>query len=195
MNRRSVKKVPKSSILKAALDLFSAQGYSETKMTDVAREVGISVGALYLRFRSKEDLCLELVRDQTKDYEALTAGLVESCGSPVQALEEYINFCMGYALKKKQLISMLYREHRLQFLKPLRNRFLRNQRELIESILKDGIEKGILRPLDTRKTALVIFGSIRGAVILKLIFGVGSSGVLSESLFDLICNGIRKDVA
>lgn len=188
------RKVTKSRILKAALDLFSAKGYSETKITDVARQVGISVGALYLRFRSKEDLFLELIQDQTKDYEKLAVRLVESCSDPVQALREYIAFCLGYALKKKQLISMLYREHRLHFLKPFRNRFMRNQRDMIESMLIDGINQGMIRPLDTQETALMIFASIRGAVMVKLIFGVGSSRAFGNALFDLISNGIRKDM-
>ncbi len=189
------KKVPDSKILKTALELFSSRGYSETKMKDIAHEAGMSVGALYLRFRNKEDLCLELVRDQTKDYEDLAANIVESGRDPVQALKDYISFCLGYALKKKQLISMLYREHRLHFMKPLRNKFMKNQLSLIESMLKDGIRDGIIRPLDTEETALMIFASIRGAVMLRLIFGIGSSRNLGDSLFDLICNGIRKDVA
>jgi AcrR family transcriptional regulator len=187
-------KVATSTILKAALDLFSAKGYAETKMTDVARSVDISVGTLYLRFKSKEDLCLELVNDQTKDYEKLAKSVVESCSDPVQALKGYISFCLEYALKKKQLISMFYREHRLHFLKPLRSKFMREQQKLIESILGDGIKQGLMRPLDTRETGLMIFASIRGAVMLKLIFGVGSSHELGKSLFDLISNGIRKDV-
>ena len=187
-------KVATSKILKAALDLFSAKGYAETKMTDIARAVNMSVGALYLRFKSKEDLCLELVKDQTKDYEKLAKSVVESCSDPVQALRDYISFCLEFALKKKQLISMFYREHRLHFLKPLRSRFMRKQQKLIESILGDGIEQGLVRPLNTQETGLIIFASIRGAVMLKLIFGTGSSKELGESLFDLISNGIRKDV-
>jgi AcrR family transcriptional regulator len=195
MNRRSVRKVSTAKILKVALDLFSSKGYGETKMVDIAREAGLSVGALYLRFNNKENLCLALIEDQTKDYEELSCSVVRSCSDPVLALRDYISFCLGYASKKKQLISMLYREHRLQFLKPLRNTWMKNQQKLIEALLTDGIKKGIIRPLDTRTTALTIFASIRGAVLLRLIFGTGSPKILGESLFDLISNGIRKDGA
>ncbi len=68
MNHRSFNKVPKSKVLRSALDLFSSKGYSETKMTEIARDSGLSVGALYLRFKNKEELCLELIKDQTKDF-------------------------------------------------------------------------------------------------------------------------------
>lgn len=187
-------KVTTSTILKAALTLFSEKSYAETKMSDVAREVGISVGALYLRFENKEDLCLELIKDQTKDYEKLAGDVVRSCSNPVCALRDYISFCLGYAFKKKKLISMLYREHRIQFIKPLRDGFMKSQLKLIETILTEGAEQNVFRSIDIKKTALTIFASIRGAVMLRLIFEVGSPKQLGESLFDVLCNGIRREV-
>lgn len=185
--------VDTSVILQTALELFSGNGYSETKMTDIARNAGLSVGALYLRFRNKEHLCLELIRDQTRDYERLTEDLVKSSPDPVQALRRYISFCIGYSLRKKQLITLLYREHRLHFLKPLRNKFLRSQQKLIESMLMDGMAKKRIRPLNAGKTALMIFGCIRGAIMLKLIFAVGTPGELGDSLCELISIGIGSD--
>ncbi|UCD35662.1 MAG: TetR/AcrR family transcriptional regulator [Nitrospiraceae bacterium] len=192
MNRRSAIKIPKPEILKTALKLFSDRGYSETKMTDIAREAGLSVGALYLRFRSKEYLCLELIQDQTRDYEELAEAVVASCSGADEALEKYIAFCLGYAFRKRQLITLLYREHRLHFLKPVRSAFMRSQQKLIESILHDGIRKGIMRPMDVKKMSLMIFAGLRGAIMLKLFFGIGSAPWLSKSLFDLISSGVRK---
>lgn len=188
-------KAPISKILKVALHLFSSKGYAETKMTDIARETGISVGALYLRFNSKEDLCMALINDQTKGYEKLAKRVTGADKEPLQALRDYISFCLEYAFKRKQLISMLYREHRLSFLQPMRKTFFKTQHRLIEGILISGIKKGAIRPLDTNDTALMIFASIRGAVMLRLIFGVGSSRGLGESLYDLVSNGIRKDAS
>jgi hypothetical protein len=39
----------------------------------------------------------------------------------------------------------------------------------------------------------MIFASVRGAVMLRLIFGVGSPEVMSSSLFKLVSEGIRKN--
>jgi len=41
----------------------------------------------------------------------------------------------------------------------------------------------------------MIFASIRGAILLKLVFGVGDAKAISNSLFKLIINGIRKDMS
>ncbi len=46
----------KNRILEAAFQEFSEKGFYQTTMDDVARRVGVSKGALYLYFNSKEEL-------------------------------------------------------------------------------------------------------------------------------------------
>ncbi|WP_339872714.1 TetR/AcrR family transcriptional regulator [uncultured Brevundimonas sp.] len=45
-----------AEILAAALEVFAARGYAATRLEDVARRAGVSKGALYLYFETKEDL-------------------------------------------------------------------------------------------------------------------------------------------
>ncbi|MFM5953032.1 MAG: TetR family transcriptional regulator [Novosphingobium sp.] len=56
----------RADILLAARDVFSARGFSGTRMDDIARAVGISKAALYLQFASKEAM-----------FEALVTELIE----------------------------------------------------------------------------------------------------------------------
>lgn len=190
MNHRSVTKTQKSKVLKAALDLFSSKGYSGTKMSDIARDVGISVGALYLRFKSKEELCLELIKDQTKDFGERTKNLPDK--DPLKALNAYITLNLEYASKKRQLISMFIREHKLPFIHPLRKNFFKSQLKIIKDILATGAKNGIFGSMNIEDKALMIFACIRGSILLKLIFGIGDAKALSNSLFKLIINGIRR---
>lgn len=192
MNHRSVKKVLKSKVLRSALDLFSSKGYSETKMAEIARDSGLSVGALYLRFKNKEELCLELIRDQTKDFIERIENLPDA--APVEVMGNYIALNLEYSFKKKQLLSLFFKEYNLPFLQPIRRKFFRTQHKIINDILVSGIKGGIFRSMDTKDTASMIFASIRGAVLLKIIFGIGDTKKMSASLFKLITDGIRKDV-
>lgn len=50
------KQTVQDKIVKTAIELFSKNGYRNTKMNDIARIMGISKGKLYLYFQSKEDL-------------------------------------------------------------------------------------------------------------------------------------------
>jgi AcrR family transcriptional regulator len=61
----------RDQILQAAMTCFARQGYHATSMDDVVRESGLSVGAIYSYFGSKEDLFLSLCdarADQTLGY-------------------------------------------------------------------------------------------------------------------------------
>tara|TARA_R110002096_G_scaffold434673_3_gene657224 strand:- start:34394 stop:35029 length:636 start_codon:yes stop_codon:yes gene_type:complete len=51
-------------ILTAALDEFSVNGFAGTRLEDVATRAGICKGTIYLYFKSKEELFVEVVRDR-----------------------------------------------------------------------------------------------------------------------------------
>jgi AcrR family transcriptional regulator len=46
--------------VEAARVVFAKKGYHDATMDDVAKEVGVSKGALYSYFKSKEDLLKEI---------------------------------------------------------------------------------------------------------------------------------------
>jgi AcrR family transcriptional regulator len=188
--RLSKVKVSNSKILKVALELFSSEGYSDTKMLEIAKRSGISVGALYLRFKSKEELCLELIKDQIKDFIEHTKNLTYE--DPAKTLEEYIVLNLECAFKRQKLLSIFIREFRLPFLQPLKKEFFKTQQKIIEDILIAGIKKGVFRPMDTKEVSSMIFASLRGVILLKIIFGIGNAEKMSKSLFKLIIHGIRK---
>jgi AcrR family transcriptional regulator len=52
----------RDTILAAALEEFSARGFADTRLDDVARRAGVAKGTIYLYFRDKQDLFQELVR-------------------------------------------------------------------------------------------------------------------------------------
>ena len=62
MTRQQQKEQRRLDILYKGLELFVEKGYKETKITDIAEELNISVGLLFHYFESKEDLYYELVR-------------------------------------------------------------------------------------------------------------------------------------
>ena len=51
----------REQLLDAALRVFASQGYEGTRIGDIVREAGLSTGAVYGRFRSKNDLLREAV--------------------------------------------------------------------------------------------------------------------------------------
>ncbi len=50
------KEEAKRRIVSVALDVFAEKGYDQTTMEDIGNRLGVSKGALYLYFKSKEEL-------------------------------------------------------------------------------------------------------------------------------------------
>ncbi len=55
-------------ILEAAADLISHYGYDKTTVSDIAQAAGVSKGAIYLHWRSKEDLFEALYAYEAQRY-------------------------------------------------------------------------------------------------------------------------------
>lgn len=60
--REEQKEKRRNEILMAGLDLFIRKGYAATKISDIAKQVGMSVGLLFHYFESKEMLYAELIK-------------------------------------------------------------------------------------------------------------------------------------
>ncbi|QCT94384.1 TetR/AcrR family transcriptional regulator [Caminibacter mediatlanticus TB-2] len=58
----------KEYIMKTALNLFAKQGFFNTTISDIAKEMGMSVGNLYNYFPSKESLAKELLIYTSKKF-------------------------------------------------------------------------------------------------------------------------------
>ena len=52
----------KNRIIKESIKFFSEKGYHKTKMAEIAESLGVSKGAIYQYFTSKEELFLEVIR-------------------------------------------------------------------------------------------------------------------------------------
>ena len=60
----------KERILEAALELFAQSGYSGTSMNDIAKQMGITKGALYKHYTGKQEILDRIVeRMNQMDYE------------------------------------------------------------------------------------------------------------------------------
>jgi len=67
----------RDQLLDAAARVFARQGYAGTKIQDIVREAGLSTGAVYGRFKSKNDLLREAVVRRTTNVARLGAEGVE----------------------------------------------------------------------------------------------------------------------
>ena len=61
-HRRRNPQATRDRLVRAALDLFTAQGYHDTTTPQIARRAGVAEGTIYRHFQSKEHLLNEIYR-------------------------------------------------------------------------------------------------------------------------------------
>ena len=69
--------ITRESVLKAALAVFSRKGYSAATMEDIAREAGVTRGAIYWHYGSKAELFIAL----ELKYSALSGDIVQKAAA------------------------------------------------------------------------------------------------------------------
>ena len=93
-----MKSQKKKKIVDKAWEMFARNGYEETKVEDITRELGVSKGSFYTYFATKDELLYEILGKIKKE-------IVENLGTinvnqvPEKILEDYVNNKMNYAVK------------------------------------------------------------------------------------------------
>src|SRR2546428_9288337 len=59
----------RKQLMAAAIDSFARLGYQGTSIDRIARDAGVTKGAVYYHFRDKEELLFEAVKDPIRRFE------------------------------------------------------------------------------------------------------------------------------
>ncbi len=89
MGTTTSKQTAKDRILKTASDLFYCQGYNATGIQQIINEAGVSKGAFYTHFKSKDELGKLYL--QKRHYDEMTQ-LKQSLATVKKPLERYYFF-------------------------------------------------------------------------------------------------------
>jgi len=168
MNKRSGKE-SKKKILHAATKVFSAYGYKGASMRKIAQAADISTGGLYLYFKNKEDLYTTLIRIRLNDLAEETREALGDIDDPAKAIRTFITMRVNYAKKHRELILILGKEQGFTFGIKARKQFFREQRRLVEEIVREGIASGTMRDCKVEEVAKIIICALRGFILSILV--------------------------
>lgn len=119
---RVKRKDTKRRILESALRLFSEKGIRETTIKDIAKDVGVTEGAIYRHFVSKDEIVRGLFGMYSEEfYNRLMSSFEEKTYKEkfYRAVEEFLNFCFENpeAFKYLDLFHYLRAEEVKEFIK------------------------------------------------------------------------------
>lgn len=187
----------RAQLLEAAKRCFAAQGYHETKVDDIVREAGLSKGALYWYFKSKEELLdnlcdcysadlkdLFLKATQTGDIDPLylmvevgAAMLAQATGDPDRRLIWMEHWSLAVRHPQSQAKhAALYQ----QWL------------DLIVPLLERSIAEGKLKPLDPRQLVISFMALFDGLILLQAFRPELDVQTTWRSSIQMLIDGIKQ---
>ena len=146
----------KSALLDATDRLLSRNGYKKMTIDDLAAEVGIGKGSVYLHFSSKEDIALSHI---DRIIERLKTRLAEIAARPTSCerrlkdmLIERVLFRFDSVQHYTQSLNDLLSKIRPSLLER-RKRYFEEEARMFAAIVKEGIEAGEFAKVNVNETA------------------------------------------
>src|SRR2546429_5424799 len=106
------KEEAKNRIVSAANQVFAEKGYRQATMDDVAKKIGVSKGALYLYFASKEELFEAICRTEPLALRDILYSTFSESKSPLRSeehtseLQSRLHLVCRLLLEKKKTCVM-----------------------------------------------------------------------------------------
>ncbi len=85
--KRKVQEMKRELILEEASSLFVKEGYENMKISELAKNTGVSVGAIYSMFGSKEGLYNQYIMGQIEYYIDIMEKELENCTDLLEMLK------------------------------------------------------------------------------------------------------------
>jgi len=150
-------------ILRAAVKIFSRNGFFNSKVSEIARAAEVADGTIYLYFRNKDDLLISLFEEKMGEVVADVRRRVAAGGNALEKLRIFIENHMDLLEREAGLVEVLQVELRqsTKFLKDYTPVKFFEYLEIISDILEEGKREGVLRPdLNVSVARRAIFGAL-----------------------------------
>jgi AcrR family transcriptional regulator len=173
-------------IVATALQLFRERGFEETTMRDIAAHVGVSQGAAYYYFRSKEAIVGAYYDYVQREHAVRCRQAFERGGSLRDRLRAALHTKVDIMRGDRRLLRALFRyggdpEHALSWFGPA----TREQRRVSVALFAESLE-GERLPADVREVAPTLLWALHMGVLLYFVHDSSPDQRRTRQLIDAV---------
>ena len=144
MKRERNKQEKRAAILKAALAEFTGKRFDEVKLDGIAARAGVGKGTLYLYFKNKEDLFIQMALD---GVEGMAARIQDITAMETDFRDRFFMFGReaGVFVRKRAIMFQLMHQIGSE---SVQKKFMQQHKLLIRAargLLQVGMDEGVLR--------------------------------------------------
>ncbi|MCG3171919.1 MAG: hypothetical protein GMKNLPBB_00060 [Myxococcota bacterium] len=183
----------REEILAATARLVAGQGYANTTVDDVIRAAGLSRGAFYQYFASREALFAELLRGYLEELKACVRIVHPESGSAERELHDNFERVLSRMLQSPDMTRALFLEER--GIDPPTERMIREfydyMHDMVAGALRQGAEHGFIRTVNENVIAAMIIGGLREVLIRTLGGAPGAVHSVKDLVSELLEFGLH----
>lgn len=177
--RRREKEIRKGAILKAARKLFFDKGFKSVTVESIAKKAELSKGAVYLYFKSKDEIYSQILLYEIEQFEKKITDLFTGEKQASEMLFRLSSIYVDFFLKDRELFRilmtfMLHANHS-NLPEDFRKHIIKSMNasiNVIEKIFQYGIDKGEFSPeINTRQIRNAVWGLFNGIISLFIFTG------------------------
>ena len=185
----------KELIRQSATKIIAAEGFSKTKIQEIADDAEIAVGTVYIYFKSKDEILDYIFESQHKRINKYSKELDQEDIPPLEKIKKILKFHFEELQDNPNLAKVLSQEgggileNQLQGMK----HDSLGVPELFQKMLNDSKRKGQIRDIDTEIFGSIIFFVGRETAYMLQVKGEKDKYYQAfEELITFIINGIKK---
>jgi TetR/AcrR family transcriptional regulator, fatty acid metabolism regulator protein len=153
-------------LLQAASDVLLELGLHKTTLDDIAHRAGMAKTSLYYYFKDKNEIIREIIRNDHDQLLEIMTKAIDAANTAEEKMfalsEARYRFIANRALRASKEIVNEFRSLAGVF-EGERENYLQSHKELIERILREGIRKKEIKPIeDLELVSLIMVASMFG---------------------------------
>ena len=168
--------IRQEQIKQAVLEIIYSDGLKNVSTRNLARHIGMSEGAIFRHFASKQDIILSIIADVQKEFIGSLQKVANSEKDPGERLHEFLCTTVNYLTKNKGITMLMFSEasHRNDTgLKDSLRRIFNMQKNLVSKIILDGIASGEWDGNISTENVAMLYMGIPVSVNVELILNGG----------------------
>jgi TetR/AcrR family fatty acid metabolism transcriptional regulator len=193
----SIKKDKETVILDAALRIIKQKGFHKARMSDIAKEAGISYGLVYHYFNNKEDLFDAILNRWWDGLFGLMEGLSEGVNDVQEKLRQIIDYFLDTYQSEPELVNIFITEisRSTTNLTSYRLEHFKKSMSLTEEVIAECQEKQLLRAdIKARYLTFMFLGAIETflstmVLVDQKIKGDAQKERIAKSILEVFLNG------
>jgi AcrR family transcriptional regulator len=183
-------------ILDVAGRLFAEKGYAGASFTDLVAESGLTKGAFYFHFPSKEALALATFADQQERWVEVVSGVADPATKAVDQLEAMLQAACEFSeseVAARCVSRLCFEMGEDPRLRPTLTPYLTIWEELIASIVRRGQDEGDIRSdVDAGAVARVAVAAWIGVTDVSHVVSEGADlRARAEEFMEILMLGVR----